>query len=329
MKIRLIALLLLLASLPLPGLARADDQAYREALDLARKGRALHRSDDLDSMRSARDLYLGALKKSPDFCRTTPQLCANLGHAYFVLGEPEAAIEQYHRALKFFPDYGAPYFGLGQVYENLNLPGFALDSYLKAYFLDRNDLESRAKAAQIFYRLCEKPERIGNTAEDVGGKGLDQRSLEDKLLVEKAFSEWNRRLFFCDRKRTKVEFVMRDITFEPAKAVLEKSAYRQIDLVGRILAERSDLRVIIEGHTDSIPFANKKVEVNPGVFCRDNLCLSKARAQAVKNALLERFGLPAERIRVEAHGDSRPLDPGNTPRAQAKNRRVTLVLDQQ
>ena len=323
MKILIIAVAWLFL-LPTSVQAQNPDEKFQEALDLAGQGLALHKPNDPKSMKSARDFYLKALKVKPDMCHTTPQLCANLGHAEYILGNLDPAIGYFRKALENYPEYGTPYYGLGRVYESMNLLGFAFEAYLKAYFIDRTDLESRTKAASIFYKFCEST----GAAEDVGGAKVDQKTLENKLLIEKAFSEWNRRLFYCDRKNVKVEFVMRDITFEPAKAVLKKTAFKQVDLLGRILKEHNEFKVIIEGHTDSTPFVKKSVEVSPGVFCRNNFCLSKARAQAVKAALVERFKLDPGRIKVEAYGDSRPLDNRKTRKAKARNRRVTLVLDQ-
>ena len=312
----------------LAGQAWAGEGACDKALELGRKGRSLHNISDRRSLERARDIYLEALELCPELCRSTPQVCANLGNAYYHLGQPEEAIRLYKQALRYNPDYGTPYFGLGEVYLNMGLLGFALDAFLKAYLTDRSDVESRTLAAKVFAKICERnKEAGGDRAEDVVKQGWDRRKLEDKLLMDKSFSETNRRLFYCEQRSARVEFNLRNITFERAKAVLEKGAYRQIDILGLILKDNPDIKVILEGHTDSTPFGRRKVKVAPGRVCSDNLCLSEARADAVKQALVERFQLDPDRIKVEAYGDTRPLDPGKTKKAKARNRRVTLVLD--
>jgi outer membrane protein OmpA-like peptidoglycan-associated protein len=315
------AILLILAA---PAGAQNDCD---RALDTAEQGLALHQPRDPESMAKARDKYLEALDLCPGMCQKTPQVCANLADAYHHLDRPEDAVRLYKRALHYYPNYATPYFGLGLVYQDQGLLGFALDNFLKAYHLDRTDVEARKMAADIFYRVCDEYEQQGGIrSEDLGQQEGDRRNLENRLLLDKIFAENNRRLFYCQREATRIEFALRNVTFETGRANLMEEAYDQIDLVGRILTEHPDIKVILEGHTDDVPMGSR-VEVRPGRSCADNKCLSQARAEAVKDALVERQGIAPERITVKAYGSARPLDPAKTPEARAKNRRVTLALD--
>jgi outer membrane protein OmpA-like peptidoglycan-associated protein len=315
------------AAQPGRALALDTDQACEKARDIGTEGMKIHDGNDPGSLIKAKDLYLEALTLCPDLCQTMPQVCANLGHAYYVLKQPEKAIETYKQAYRSAPDYGTPYYGLGLVYRDQNMLGFALDYFMKAYLVDRSDAESRQFAAQVFHQICENNKKAqGSQSEDVGNLGRDRMNLENKLLMGKVFSETNRRYFFCEQKAARVEFALRSVTFETAKAVLKKEAYEQIEIVGQILKDNPDIKVILEGHTDAGKM-RARAEVAPGVSCSDNMCLSRARANSVKQALVERFNLAPDRITVTAYGDSRPLDTANTPAAYAKNRRVTLVLD--
>ncbi|MBU2550305.1 MAG: OmpA family protein [Proteobacteria bacterium] len=329
MKVRFFALLIVLAVLvSVPGAVSAETDACRKAVEAGKKGLAVHDPADRKALNQAMAYYQEALRLCPEVCRATPQICANMANAHFHLGRHEEAIDLYKQALLHNPDYGTPYFGLGEVYLDMGLLGSALDSFLKAYMLDRRDAESRTMAAKVFTMICERYKGTAAVqAEDVALKDWDRRRLEDKLLMDQVFSEKNRRLFYCERKSGRVEFNLRDITFETARAVLKKEAFQQIDLVGQILKDNPALKVILEGHTDSSPFGRKKVQVSPDFVCSDNLCLSQARAEAVKQALATRSGVDPKRITVKAFGDTRPLVKSKKPADMARNRRVTLVLD--
>lgn len=56
-----------------------------------------------------------------------------------------------------------------------------------------------------------------------------------------------------------------------------------------------------------------------------NIKLSEQRAQVVVDALLK-ANLPGERVSAKGLGPTLPIDPGNTPEAHSRNRRVELTF---
>jgi len=81
-----------------------------------------------------------------------------------------------------------------------------------------------------------------------------------------------------------------------------------------------DLPIIIEvqGHTDRVP-------VRADSEFRSNWELSTERALTVVNHLLDR-GIPPERLAAVGMGQYHPIDPGDTPEAYRKNRRIELKI---
>ncbi|WP_225766272.1 peptidoglycan -binding protein [Inquilinus sp. Marseille-Q2685] len=75
----------------------------------------------------------------------------------------------------------------------------------------------------------------------------------------------------------------------------------------------------IDGHTDRQP-------ITGGPF-PTNWQLSTARALSVLNFLSSQ-GIPPQRMAAAGFGEWQPLDPGNTPEAYRRNRRIELRLDQ-
>jgi chemotaxis protein MotB len=73
----------------------------------------------------------------------------------------------------------------------------------------------------------------------------------------------------------------------------------------------------VDGHADRQP-------VHGGAFA-SNWELSAARAITVVKLLIDQ-GVPASRLAATGFGDNQPLDPGDTPDAYARNRRIELRL---
>jgi outer membrane protein OmpA-like peptidoglycan-associated protein len=87
----------------------------------------------------------------------------------------------------------------------------------------------------------------------------------------------------------------------------------KIDAISAIIKQYPDAKFSVEGHTDSD---------GSDVF---NQKLSQARADVVKNALVER-GIKASNITSIGYGESKPEASNKTAAGKAKNRRTEVVL---
>ena len=109
-----------------------------------------------------------------------------------------------------------------------------------------------------------------------------------------------------------------NILFDPGAAELKSEGLALLDRVIPILSQQTGV-VLVEGHTDNRPIANSRFP--------SNWELSAARATAVTRMLQDR-GVPSERLRAVGLADTQPRAGNDTAEDRAKNRRVTLVLDQ-
>lgn len=114
--------------------------------------------------------------------------------------------------------------------------------------------------------------------------------------------------------RDRIEITER-FQFATGSDILLSASLQIVTSVAAVLHQHPELvRVVIEGHTDN--------QGRPRV----NLALSKARAQAVVNALIAE-GIAAERLEAQGFGASRPLAPNNTARQRFINRRVEIRVE--
>lgn len=102
------------------------------------------------------------------------------------------------------------------------------------------------------------------------------------------------------------------VHFDSAKTEIKPESLPMITEIVTMMLDKPDLRLLVEGHTDSVgtPESNKS--------------LSEGRARAVRDALIA-GGIAEERLAFIGHGQDRPLADNAAESGRAKNRRVELV----
>ena len=90
-----------------------------------------------------------------------------------------------------------------------------------------------------------------------------------------------------------------------------------LEEIGTMLKDHPELRITIEGHTDS-----------DGEDAY-NQTLSEKRAAAVKAFLVATYGIQDSRLQTAGFGESKPVEDNATPEGKQQNRRVELVRVEQ
>lgn len=106
---------------------------------------------------------------------------------------------------------------------------------------------------------------------------------------------------------------IQSIFFTVDSAEIRTESDAALAAIGQVLADHPDWRLSVEGHTDSQGEA------------AHNLDLSVRRAQSVRQALIDRYAVAADRLETQGHGESRPVADNATLEGRARNRRVELV----
>ncbi len=99
-----------------------------------------------------------------------------------------------------------------------------------------------------------------------------------------------------------------DVFFDFDSYNLKSGAYSEIGRISNVLNQFPQTTIRVEGHTDATGPENYNLE------------LSGRRAEAVKNALVQR-GVDPRRIQTVGFGESQPVSSDN-----AANRRVNIVI---
>ncbi|WP_342236545.1 peptidoglycan -binding protein [Inquilinus sp. OTU3971] len=198
-----------------------------------------------------------------------------------------------------------------------------------------------AEAAALRQQLFEIETTLRDSEKTVSDKDVEIANLTSRLnqaLVRRVDElSRSRSAFFGklrdvlgDRQDVRVvgdRFVFQsEVLFPVGSAELQPGGEEQLaafaTTLKRIAAQFPpdvDWLLRIDGHTDRQP-------ITGGPF-PTNWQLSSARALSVLNFLATQ-GIPPQRMAAAGFGEWQPLDPGNTPDAYRRNRRIELRLDQ-
>jgi outer membrane protein OmpA-like peptidoglycan-associated protein len=104
-----------------------------------------------------------------------------------------------------------------------------------------------------------------------------------------------------------------DLEFENGKDIIKITSFASLDELAEVLKKKPTWGLQMAGHTDNVGDDQK------------NLILSKKRAEAVKNYMINK-GIDTLRLNTLYFGESMPIAPNDTPEGRQKNRRVEMKI---
>jgi chemotaxis protein MotB len=107
-------------------------------------------------------------------------------------------------------------------------------------------------------------------------------------------------------------------TFFPiGSAKMRLPALQALDKVAAVL-KQTDLKVLVEGHTDDLPVTGGQFETNWE--------LAGSRASSVVRYLSKVHKIDTTRMAAISYADQRPVTPNTDEESRAKNRRIELLI---
>lgn len=108
-----------------------------------------------------------------------------------------------------------------------------------------------------------------------------------------------------------------DVKFDFDKDAVRKDSYADIENLADFMKQFPQTATTVEGHTDS---------TGPAAY---NQKLSERRANAVRNVLVQTYGVEGERVNSVGYGATRPVADNATREGRAINRRVEAEVEAQ
>ncbi len=138
----------------------------------------------------------------------------------------------------------------------------------------------------------------------VHGAGEEQVAMVEEVVEETPMAE--------PAEAVRVEL---DVKFDFDRAVVKPESYGDIKNLADFMSQFPQTTTVVEGHTDSVG----SDAYNQG--------LSERRANAVRDVLVNQYGIGGERVNAVGYGESRPVADNATAEGRAINRRVEAEVE--
>jgi chemotaxis protein MotB len=109
------------------------------------------------------------------------------------------------------------------------------------------------------------------------------------------------------------------LLFKSGSWEVESEGKKAISSLGKVLAENPDVSILIEGHTDNVPYQGK----GP---LKGNWDLSTKRATSIVRLLLTNKEILPQNLTAAGRGEFLPVAPNSSKNGRAINRRIEVVL---
>lgn len=170
---------------------------------------------------------------------------------------------------------------------------------------DRNRvlLEARTREAEAAKASAQTNAQAADAArQDALAARADAESMQQQLAALQA-----------EKTKRGMVMTLSDVLFDTGKSTLKPGADLALNRLGEFMRENPEMRVIVEGHTDSMGSDEY------------NQQLSESRGRAVSDALSNR-GISSARVQVVGRGEGYPVASNDSAAGRQQNRRVEVIF---
>ena len=190
------------------------------------------------------------------------------------------------------------------------------ESALKARIADNEELMEK-----IADRENELADRIARVEELERLIARQKQAMVDlKENLSDALLNYKDKGLTVEVRESKVYISMENkLLFKSGSWTLELEGQRAISSLGDVLADNPDISILIEGHTDNIPYSGRG-------SLKGNWDLSTKRATSIVNSLLDNIEILPQNLTAAGRGEYLPIATNSTIEGRAANRRIEVIL---
>jgi len=166
--------------------------------------------------------------------------------------------------------------------------------------------------------LQDRSNRVAELEKLIADKDAAMTAL--KNAISSALTDFEGKGLTVEQRDGKVYVSMENkLLFSSGSWAVGAEGRRAVEQLGSVLGENPDIAVLIEGHTDNVPYSGNGPLTN-------NWDLSTKRATAIVNILRENRDINPRNLTAAGRGEYAPIALNDTPEGRAKNRRIEVVL---
>jgi len=179
------------------------------------------------------------------------------------------------------------------------------NTLLKQIALKETELQSRGARVDQLEQMIEDQkkalndlkERLSSALLNYKGKGLTVEQRNGKVYIS----------------------MENKLLFKSGSWVVEAEGVQALEQLAKVLEKNPEITVLIEGHTDNVPFTSKGA-------LESNWDLSTKRATAVVQILLKNKQILPQNLTAAGRSEYVPIAPNSLAEGRAANRRIEVVL---
>ncbi len=187
-----------------------------------------------------------------------------------------------------------------------------LENKEKALIEERNRLEKLQKD------LNSRSERINELESLIIAKDAKMQTL--KTAISNALHNFEGKGLTIEERSGKIYISMENkLLFNSGSWTIGTKGNQAVKQLGDVLANNTDIDVLIEGHTDNVPYTGNGQ-------LSGNWDLSTKRATSIVNLLLENQKINPKNMTAAGKSEFVPVASNDTENGKAKNRRIEVIL---
>lgn len=176
----------------------------------------------------------------------------------------------------------------------------------------------QARLEKLQKDLTSRSNRIDELEGLIAAKDAKLNAL--KTAVSNALTNFEGKGLTVEQREGKVYVSMENkLLFSSGSWTVNTEGRKAVQQLGQVLAQNPDIAVLIEGHTDNVPYGGSGQ-------LKDNWDLSTKRATSIVQILRENSGIDPINLTAAGRGEFAPIAPNTTTEGKAKNRRIEVIL---
>lgn len=178
--------------------------------------------------------------------------------------------------------------------------------------------KEQARLEQLQRDLAARSKRVDELEGIIAAKDAQMNNLKDAISA--ALTNFEGKGLTVEQRDGKVYVSMENkLLFESGSWAVNTNGRQAVVQLGSVLAQNPGIAVLIEGHTDNVPYGGS----GP---LQGNWDLSTKRATAIVTILTENSNILKENLTAAGRGEFAPIAPNTTAEDRAKNRRIEVIL---
>lgn len=166
--------------------------------------------------------------------------------------------------------------------------------------------------------LALRSQRIDELEKVIAAKDAKMNALKE--AVSNALTNFEGKGLSVEQRNGKVYVSMENkLLFDSGSWAVNSEGRKAVQQLGSVLAQNPDIAVLIEGHTDNVPYGGSGQ-------LKDNWDLSTKRATSIVQILRENSGIDPQNLTAAGRGEYAPVASNDTETGRAKNRRIEVIL---